>query len=142
MRVFNLGTSRPAWYDRGPTVKSAGYSQGGIAPHAATDRWTYTVPANRKTAAQCIQAAVTREGVAGAPGLQLTRIRYTQAGGSLIELIYAPVLANTTGAQSNLINSGTLVMLAGDLIVGNTYDNSTGGTGNYSCSIQALEYDA
>ena len=45
MKVSSYAVARPNYYDRGATSVIGTYESANIAPHGATERWTYTVAA-------------------------------------------------------------------------------------------------
>ena len=142
MRVNQLQGSRPDYYDRAAINQSLLYTAAGIGPHAATIRWTYTVPAGSRAFVDVISENIIRDGVAGVVGVQSLYLLYTPSGGGTI-IIYPIHLYNNalySEVWSHVTGFGAL--LAGDAISQVTLDLSTGGTGNYNGSAKIFEFQA
>jgi hypothetical protein len=142
MRVFNLGVSRPAWYDRGPLEKGQYYQGVAVAPHGGTTRWTYTVPAARKAYIEACFADIMRITAAGVVSLATATFVCTLNGAQTSVLGSALLFNNTLGTFDKVIVNGTITLLAGSVIAAQTSDASTGGTNNYDVSYKATEFDA
>lgn len=142
MRVFNLGTARPQWYDRGPIAIGQLYAVNGVAPHAQTTRWTYTVPASRKALIEVSQVSIARDGAAGAASTSYATITTTGVTNAQPIFSFTQQVSNTLGtfAQSNVGTNALL--LAGQSLTSTTQDNSTGGTNGYTVSAKITEYDS
>jgi len=142
MRLQHVLVTRPDWFDRNPTAQSGGYVASSVAPHALTQRWTYTVATGKKAILQTAICIVQRDSVASVLGAQSSYMRYIPSGGSAVRPLYAYNTSNTlSAAQSNNIGA-TMALLAGDQIDGSTLDDSTGGTGFYLTSFQGIQFDA
>ena len=112
MRIVNPFSGRPADYDRNPsTATGANTSQVAIAPHAFVTRWTYTVPAGRKSRVGNALGHMFRNSAAGTLGNAHIEIQWSN-----LFLIYNDFFNNTQGAVGDQINSGTFYMLAGQQI--------------------------
>ena len=97
MRLYTVTTSRAAPYDRTPITRVNTYVAGAQAPHATTQRWTYTVPAGKKFTNGVGQASAQRNAVAAPAGPALAFHRITPNGGAL------------TSANSALLDATNLV---------------------------------
>lgn len=130
------------WYDRTPATKGKSYGASGVAPHVATQRWTYTVPANRKAMLESAQIVQMRETAAGPVGRSSSYIATTTSDAVSAVAAYAVMILNAVGnpiADSKPLQA---VLIAGDVVSGNTEDLSTGGTVFYQCNAKLTEYDA
>ena len=143
MRFFNTQqVARPVLPDRNPTAKSFGFFTSGVAPHTATTRWTYTVPANRKFVVGLIQNLVIRLSVATTAGETAAYNQYTPNGGGMVTTLVAINYGNAASNGMNTVGSSGQVINAGDVINGQTYDTSTGGTNTFGTSLVGTEGDA
>jgi hypothetical protein len=142
MRVYAVTTARADWYDRNPIARANAYNATGIIPHAASTRWTYTVPAGKKFALQTAYASLMRDASATTLSYSRATVFYTPSGGSQVFIIATDNLDNTVGSIQSLSIGGTTTMLAGDAIRGETADLSTGGSMVYRINSQGLEFDA
>lgn len=139
MRSIFPGSARAAYYDRNAIrISTVGFLTAGAAPHVATTRATYTVPANRK-------AFITQS--------SLDMIRITAAAPAAKQYITffivgesgdfeVTMLDNTVGASRNKTGGSGAVLFAGDVVQIKTFDGSTGGTADYDGQIEIIEFDA
>lgn len=135
------GLARPAYYDRNAVPKVLSYAQGAIAPHVQTQRWTYTVPAGKKAFIEEIFAQVRRESVA-APAVRIdVQITYAPVSGSNMFIGLPIIYTNNVGDQETEFPPQLGLLVAGDLIHGDTEDTSTGGTAAYVVAMKFIEFD-
>jgi len=142
MRFAHALFTRPDWYDRNPITRINGYLAGGVAPHGTTQRWSYTVPAGKKTLVQVAASNISRTTVAAPAAFARAILQLTPSGGAATELISAINEGNAIGNNQVASNMGTMVLLPGDAITGLTADGSTGGSHAYLVSMEGLEFDA
>ncbi len=142
MRLFAQLPARPDWYDRNPLVVSAYVETGAVAPHAATTRWTYTVPAGKKTALQIGSAWCGAVTLAAAVGDVSAFLQYTPSGGVAAGIVQPGFFGVAADLKDSMIAGATMVMLAGDSLLGRDYDTRTGGTCAFRTAFQGLEFDA
>jgi hypothetical protein len=137
------GGARPQWFDRNPTSIIKAYNNT-LAPHGATERWTYTVPANRRALIELLQCGAKRISVAGTPAAVQVYVKVTPNGGSDTYTLYADLTSadNAIGSKEALSSQGTIALEAGDLIHGSTSDGSTTGTVEYVLTAKITEFDA
>lgn len=137
MRVASLGVARPVYYDRNPSITTAGYYDT-VGPHAATTRFTVTAAAGTKIFFDAGSAVVMRA-TAAAP-VDYARASLQQPAGQIIcpSFLYN----NTVGATNTAILAGSILVTAGNSLVGETYDQGTGGTILYSMFIHGITFDA
>lgn len=134
--------ARPGPADRNPVGKNNSYGFQSLAPHAATQRWSYTVPAAKRYQLSSLVCTLLRDSLAGTGGIAQTYIMYTPSGGAQGFLLAAVIDTNTVGAEQGLAVAASMVMTVGDLIAGFTTDASTTGTVLYGVSQAGTEYDS
>lgn len=129
--------ARAAYYDRNPTVFSKQLGISAAAPHAITTRWSYTAPTGRKALLGGGVAQVNRATAATTVGVLLAQVADTSAN-----VLQAFFNDNTVG--HSIVSIGLIggLVLAGQTITGADEDLSTGGTGDFSTSVNILEFDA
>jgi len=135
--------ARPDWYDRNPIPTNL-YWDAETGPHAATERWTYTVPSGKKALVEVLQCVVKRTVAATTPLTPYTRISYTPSGGTERSLLTA-ILLSAENAVKDKMESGigaTLTMFVGDRIRAMSADAGTGGTCFYLAAGKVTEFDA
>lgn len=134
--------ARDAYYDRAPLTQAFRYLSFGIAPHAIVDRWSYTVPANRRAIVATMQATLCRDLAPGAAGLAQSFIwldDVAQANTSILEQNW--ISAGLTAGLGGIFVSGP-AMQATEVLAGRTVDTSTGGTFGYLLTAVLTEFDA
>jgi len=143
-RLWSPGkyVARPEWYDRNPAPAAQFYSGSGVAPHSATVRWTYTVPAGKKAMVEFIECAVWRRTAATTAGSSRGFIQYTPQGGSTVVLLRAEVNTLTLGDKDCVTTGQALVLKAGDALEAITEDLATGGNCDYILNVKITEFDA
>ena len=124
------------WYDRNPTSISKTFTNTGVAPHVITSRWTYTVPAGRKCQIEFVQIELVRKTVAAPVNTAFGYV--TIAGASFLRAVME---SNTIGERSNTVAGVGVILEAGDVIAGLTFDSSTGGTITYTLTLKGTEFD-
>lgn len=134
--------SRPAWHDRNPAHIQLQWFNNNQAPHTATQRWTYTVPAGKKAFVEAALVYIRRSAAATtAARVQLT-IGVTPSGGLDRVLLLAQILTNNIGDYDRADLGQSITLLPGDLIDADSVDDSTGGTINYNTVAKITEFDA
>jgi len=143
-RQYSAGpqASRLAWYDRNPSISVQNYANSGVAPHALTVRWSYTVPAGKKAFVETISARLVRDAAATTAGLASIYVAVLPYGGSWTPLLRIAVLSNGVGDRDGGEIGQSVILKAGDGLRAETYDTSTGGTLFYSVSAKITEFDA
>jgi len=134
--------SRPAWYDRNPTVVANYSLLLDQAPHASTERISYTTPAGKKAMLEVIEAEVQRSAAATTVGRAHTIFTITPSGGSESILVWARIITNGVGDRQARTIGQSVIMLAGDKLSCQTADNSTGGTCHYNIAYKITQFDA
>jgi len=134
--------ARPEWYDRNPGVNLRSYNGSHIAPHALAERWNYTVPAGKKAFIENFEVFIQRETAATTVGHPLAQLALTPSGGSKTVMVLLWELSNTVGEHKAVFAGQGGVLLAGDRIVGETYDDSSGGYMNFIIIAKIMEFDA
>jgi len=134
--------ARPAWYDRNPIQRIQNWDEGAVAPHANTQRWTYTVPPGKKAFVEYAELWAKRLTAAGTVGIVEANVRVTPSGGSASAIMRVYVITNNVGDVDKAVVGQALTLLAGDMIECRSADSSTGGTATYHSAVKIVEFDA
>ena len=141
MRVNNVFSGRPTYYDRNPSAKAQVSHQFSTAPHSSTTRWTYTVPGGRKAYVESISVETIRSVVATTPSDFFADVNGT-FGGVTIYLMRIDTWTNAVGDGKAVYGSSGGLMLAGDSLSGEDSDASTGGLVSFIADAKVSEFDA
>jgi hypothetical protein len=111
-----------------------------IAPHANTERFRYTVPANRRAVitAQCV-AGMRMTAAAPVDELRVWLLIYDLV--DVYNICMVDLLNNNVGAHEIIHGVGQFYLEAGHYLEMYSYDASTGGTTNIQGYIGGVEYD-
>lgn len=133
-------TARPFYIDRNPANGSQEYSAANVAPHAATTRFTYTVPAGKKAYLEAATAHARIQTVAAPGARRLVSVQKSVAANMalLARRIYTNVANDQVDAQETQLG----LLGAGESINAITEDLSTGGGVDYYISLFRTEFDA
>lgn len=142
MRLSNPLNIRPLFYDRNPINRQTSYSGSGVAPHAWTVRFQFTVPTGKKLWLEYGMMESIRRTAATTAGEITQAIYVTPYGGSPANFMVRRYTSNTVNDQQYRDATTQALLLAGDVIAGGTADASTGGTVDYTMTIHAIEFDA
>lgn len=142
MRVGNVFNGRPPYYDRTPATRVNQDAQIASAPVGLTQRWTYTVPTGKKFAIGML-ALLAERVTAGAPGVRIeATISIAPLGAGPVVAARALLNTNGVGDRVTIAPASGLVLVATDIISGNSMDTSTGGTYSAFTSASGTEFDA
>lgn len=141
MRVASLGVARPAYYDRNATSQVNAYSAGGIAPHAATTRWTVTVASGKKLLVEVATCIMVRETAATTPDQYKSTVEIT-SGATTMVVVPNYSYSNTVSAITTQSSPAAMTIYAAETIYGQTRDVSVGGTIFYAVNLKGTVYDA
>lgn len=141
MQVSTPASSRAQWYDRNPLAILNTSSLGGVAPHATTTRFTYTVPAGRKALVE-VGFVLTERGTAAATAADAGAELVITVGATTAFAVDARVNSNVVGALAELFGGLNLSLLSGNSIAGQDFDASTTGTMTFVQTMKATEFDA
>jgi len=125
------------WYQTNFTTDNKRYGSGSVAPHALTNRWTYTVPADRIARIMGSYCMLMRD---SAP----TSASYAVSAILVASAVYLPYLVEITSATyvPRLMGySESAIVRAGETIVGQTADVSVGGTYSYEVDVNIMVFD-
>ena len=142
MKIFSGQPARSSEYDRTPAVKAIFYQASGVAPHIATSRASYTVPAGRKARVTSYKLQTDRATAATTAGKVGVYALYTPSGQGALTVRLSYSLSNTVGFTDEINSPGFDILLPGDVLAIYTVDASTGGTMNYDLAVNILEFDA
>jgi hypothetical protein len=129
------------WYDRNPSQMPKSYYTIAIAPHIATERWSYTVPSGRLAFMESLIGQVMRVSAATSMAYAEVDFYLTPSGGSKTWIWGALIYDNTVGKKDSQMMGQSMMLLTGDKITCETYDGSTGGTCMYSGATKITEFD-
>jgi hypothetical protein len=142
MRLYPVTTSRAAPYDRNPVGKVTEFVGLAIAPVGNTTRFTYTVTAGKKAFLGILTAGSTRVTAAAPVARADAIVNWLPASGGGAAILRIFNESNALAAQSYAAMAPSLTLLAGDIIQGQTADNSTGGTMDFTITCATAEFDA
>lgn len=142
MRTGNLQPTRPNWYDRNPTPRYFTSLVENSAPHGSVQRYTYTVPANRKCIIEVSCASWQRLTVAAPSGVATAAININDGLGSSANIPIIRNNSNTAGFMDHALLALQAVLIAGHQLSANDLDISTGGLCTYIMDTKLTEYDA
>jgi len=140
MRVSSYAVARPAYYDRNSASNTQEYVAT-VAPHAGTNRFSYTVASGKKMQLEFALAAMYRATAAAAVG-QYSAIVFVQVGTNTPRIAYIDSVKNTVDKTEQTTSLGSVTIYAGESLSGYTSDGSTGGTVQYVIQAKATLYDA
>lgn len=142
MRFFFIGGARPEAWDRNPSTQGNTYSANGVAPHALTNRISYTAPAGKKARLMHSCMTMLRVTAAAPVGKWECNVTPFNSAAVIFTAMSRASLGNVVG-DSIFQNVGLCGMiLPGDSIRGQTGDASTGGTIDIQMGIALEECDA
>jgi hypothetical protein len=142
VEVGHLQSSRPADYDRNP-VNTARIYNAVVGPHAAVDRWTYTVPSGKKSRLANCFCRVVRIAAAGAAADDIAAVIVVPVSGGNAYASLAMIFSNVVGIGDSQAVAPNIILVAGDIVKGLTAQTSTT-TSSESMAAIALtnEFDA
>lgn len=137
---YPTGVLRP-YYDRNAVDVSKYFLLYGLNPHVMTQRWIYTVPANRRAHFGGVYAKIVRVTVA------TTIFRWglwymKNAATSLVTIAELSSISNSIGATYVLYYPLDMWLVAGETLEMKSEDDSTAGTVDYFGSAVITEFDA
>lgn len=132
--LFGLGAN--------PATIAASYGASAVAPHAATSRWTYTVPAAKRGLITILEASVVRDVAPTTAGLANAYIQLTPSGGAATFLLLASNAGGSVNDGRALALGCQLWLEAGDKLEALTSDASTGGSHQFVLTLAATEFTA
>jgi len=142
VRVSATFLARPEWYDRNPITKIFNYNGANVAPHAITQRFTYTVPAGKKAIIEAALVYFYKRTVQTTLGLVGAYIDVNLGGAGAQVLLSQEMYTNNVGDKDHTELGTTMLLSAGDIIRGFTFDLGTGGGVTYILAVMVTEYDA
>jgi hypothetical protein len=141
MRLTNIASGRPAYYDRNPTTKALAFRGASIAPHTGTSRFSYTVPTGRKFIGTAGGIAIVRDAVATTVGALQADLDVFPSGGVFTNVLTLVIWSIALDSHREVSVAG-FTLLAGDALQAFTLDTNVGGTASYSIGAQGIEFDA
>lgn len=128
---------RNQWFDRSPIMKNIRYLTANVAPHASTERDSYTVPVGKLAKIIGIFGQITRSVAATTLGVVFGRVN-TQTL-SFFELEH---LNNTVGSNVVATMGECGILKEREKLSVFTWDTSIGGTMDYWITANLVEFDA
>ncbi len=140
MRLQNVFTGRPNYYDRTPLAINQ-TAANGVGPHAFTTRYTYTVPTGRKAWIEAQIAEVDRLTAATTAARVEADVEVVTAGPTT-DFLYCMFNNNVVGTLDKIVMGQAGMLIAGGQLIGADEDLSTAGTVNFGETSRATEFDA
>ena len=142
MRLAQSTGSRLALADRTAATRAQSYHGTAVSQHALTTRWTYTVPAGRKTMVASLLAQMHQDTAGTGTGESIAVIQLTPSVGSLAAILdaFTDQTAVSLPAPSTL--SPALTLQPGDTLAGATASTFTTSTISASAAWSGTEGDA
>lgn len=137
-----MNPARLALYDRAIANRTMAFGSVGVSPHGETIRFTYTVPAGTIAALRSVMGEIMRETAAATAGRCLTFHTMVPLSTILIAIHQATFINNVIGTDALYNVAGQIVLRAGEIYHGRTFDSSTGGTTNINISALLEETNA
>lgn len=128
--------------ERDPLQVVKGYHAAGVAPHGVTQRWLYTVPADRKAIVSLVNCSLVRDSHTGTHLRAGAVILITPNGGAATGVLEAQIGLHLDNELDTVAAAGDIWLHAGDAIDCHTFDTSSAGTISYALSMVATEFDA
>lgn len=128
------------WYDRNPKSQSGEY-EAIVGPHPHTDRLRYECPIDKIAMVELLFLMHDRMTVATAINWYGTRWFIIPKGKPETILFSIDSYDNNVGYSDKIGLGTTLTLHEGDVIVGRTIDNATGGTVYHRLSYKLTEFE-
>lgn len=141
MRLNNVFSGRPAFYDRNPLNVGTSFNAFAVGPAGLTNHTTFTVPTGKKAYIPGVMAEQSRRTVATTMQTNLLGISATLSGNG-IDLLQVTSFNNVVGDKVLGTLGLQLYALAGDVITTNSQDASTGGTVDQQYTLPIWQFDA
>lgn len=129
------------WYDRNPVSRPKHYYTDSIAPHSLTERWIYTVPADKIAWIDFLWLYIDRKTAANPVGDSLARFGATLAGTGLLPLAEIKMRTNNIGDSKQFMLAGAGILLEDDVLNAYTFEAGTGGTVGFELTAKITEFD-
>ena len=142
MRILFPPGQRSNWFDRNAVTLVASYNAGGAAAHAATTRWTYTVPAAKKYLIGSAMIHFYRDIAPTTPADAYAAILIPPRGGAATAALRCFYDLSPISSPQIIAGLQGEILFAADTIAAQTADGSTGGTFSYSTHLAGAEFDA
>lgn len=140
MKVLYPTNPTTQYYGRNATYLNGGYGAFAVAPHADTQRFLYTVPANRRAVITSASIHIIRITAAAPLGYAVMYIP-ANIHSVTVYVAVAEINSNGVGDKGQDEIGGLVWLTAGDTAEIRTSDSSTGGTISYRGSFTLVEFD-
>ena len=142
MKITSYAVGRPTYYDRNLGHSGVSAYLTGIAPHAEVVRSTLTISASRKGFVDFGSLAMLRESAAATAGIIFSTIIVAPGGVGGQVLVLVPMYTAVLGTTVSQSVSGSMPMVASDVLTMTTRDASTGGTIHFMIYAHVTLFDA
>jgi hypothetical protein len=126
-------------YDRDPEIVIKDYEKTSSGPHAATTRWSYTVPKGKKAYLESAYVKLIRRTAATTAGWAVFYVGYTGANSSG-NIMKAVMITNNIGDTDKDRLAGPLLMEEGDGLCAQSQDLSVDGLIGYISGAKITEF--
>lgn len=141
MRLLYPTSQTRQFYQQNAITRALGANVTGVAPHAFTDRNTYTVPAGKRALLTSATIALQRVTAAAPIGRYQSTI-YVTLNAASADVTRLLAVDNTVNFLNQMSLGLQVWLAAGDTVKWATEDLSTGGTVSYWGSFTYTEFDA
>ncbi len=135
-QTVTLPQGRLAYYDRNPVFQDISNESIGLAPHALTNRVTYTVPTGKRAQITDLYLHVLRR-TAATTALIARSLWQTNTTNVAMTRIFT----NGVGDKESVTIGPARVLPAGQGFLGRDEDLSTAGTVDFEESVGIVEFD-
>lgn len=111
-----------------------------VAPHAATTRWTYTVPGDRVTMVMAVNVEAIRDVAPTTAARARVHLEEVE-GANLASIVSVNDIGNAINTGGRQASGMSGVLVAGDSIRAITVDASTAGSYIYEAHAALGEFD-
>jgi hypothetical protein len=141
-----MGQRDGIYYDRNATSITNNYAAATIAPHGATNRWTYTVPSGRKAFLEFAEVQVIMETVPTVTATQSAQsyLQVTTAAGSTKLIMLAMLYGATVvqGSRDTVALGGSMELQPAEVLIGTTVNSFTAGSCWHFLTTKLSEFDS
>lgn len=139
MRLFHLRPALRDILDRSPVNRNLYFLGEALAPHAATQRALYTVPANRRAVIVGTKLSIRRV-TAAAPAVRPRILLHQTIPLAVDNLLEVYTKSNAVGGEDKVEVYLYALLNPGDAVEIRTQDDSTGGTVDYLATVNIIEF--
>lgn len=142
MKLGTQGGARLAPYDRNPLVFSFMFGPTAIAPHAATQRATYSNPPQGRAVFELCSIVISRTTVAAPVGNSRSWIQLDDTAVAVTDLVRTVFNNNVIDSEVSAQRDSQLTLISNADVGYYTSDNSIGGTCTYTGAGYLYRFNA